>query len=130
MRAKAIFKRMNGTQEPLVAGYLDEVMWRERYGGSVARTLRNILLHMRERNPCLKISIDDKLMTNLIQIDTNKNKQCTTHKIRTPTFFFRQFFNFYYRLSKMQSYCCEVGQQPDRRVLESVRKAERKGAPN
>ena len=52
MRAKAIFKRMNGTQEPLVAGYLDEVMWRERYGGSVARTLRNILLHMRERNPC------------------------------------------------------------------------------
>ena len=68
-------------------------------------------------------------MTNLIQIDTNKNKQCTTHKIRTPTFF-RQFFNFYYRLSKMQSYCCEVGQRNDRRVLESVRKAEKKGAPN
>ena len=31
IRAKAIFKRMNGTQEPLEAGYLDEVMWRERY---------------------------------------------------------------------------------------------------
>ena len=61
MRAKAIFKRMNGTQEPLVAGYLDEPMWRERYGGSVARTLWNILLEIPATTySCLK----SQLMTN------------------------------------------------------------------
>ena len=50
-RAKRRFKQMYGTSEALVPSYLDEFMWRERYGMDIVSAFRNILDHIAQRYP-------------------------------------------------------------------------------
>jgi len=51
-RAKAVFKRMNGTSKDMVPSYLDEFMWRERFGRTMNLAYINILRHIADRYPC------------------------------------------------------------------------------
>lgn len=51
-RAKSIFKRMNGTQKEMIPSYLDEFMWRERYGQTFDLSYLNIMSHISEFKPC------------------------------------------------------------------------------
>lgn len=51
-RAKAVFKRMNGTKVGFVESYLDEFMWRERYGATFDLAYENLLCHIHEKHPC------------------------------------------------------------------------------
>lgn len=48
-RAKAAFKRMNGTQKDMIASYLDDFMWRERYGQTFDLAYCNIIRHIAEK---------------------------------------------------------------------------------
>lgn len=48
-RAKAVFKQMNGTSKDMVPSYLDEFMWKERYGSTFDLAFINILRHISER---------------------------------------------------------------------------------
>lgn len=49
-RAKRKFKIMNGTNEQLIPSYLDEFMWRERYGEDTSTAFNN-LNHISARYP-------------------------------------------------------------------------------
>lgn len=51
-RMKKSFKRMNGTKTDMTSSYIDEFMWRERYGKSSRLAYLNILRHIAERYPC------------------------------------------------------------------------------
>ena len=50
-RAKRKFKSMNGTYDQLIPSYLDEFMWRERYGETNATAFDNLLTHIHARYP-------------------------------------------------------------------------------
>ena len=50
-RCKKRFKQMNGTSDNMVPGYLDEYMWRERYGATSSESFDNILAHISQRYP-------------------------------------------------------------------------------
>ena len=50
-RVKTKLKRMKGCRATQLASYLDEFMWRERYGGSGALTMQNIIAHIAEQYP-------------------------------------------------------------------------------
>ena len=50
-RAKRRFKIMNGTSEQLVPSYLDEFMWRERFGEDSSTAFDNLLTHIAMRYP-------------------------------------------------------------------------------
>ena len=50
-RAKRRFKSMNGTYEELIPSYLDEFMWRERYGDNTSIAFNNLLNHISARYP-------------------------------------------------------------------------------
>lgn len=51
-RAKASFKKMHVTSKPMVPSYLDEFMWRERYGKTDKMAYLNILRNIAEKYPC------------------------------------------------------------------------------
>lgn len=48
-RVKRRFKQMNGTSDGFIPSYLDEFMWRERYGLDCNETMSNIMLHISQR---------------------------------------------------------------------------------
>lgn len=51
-RIKANFKRMHGTSKEMIPSYLDEHMWRERYGRTDDLAYLNLLSHIAEQYPC------------------------------------------------------------------------------
>uniref|UniRef100_A0A915JDR6 ISXO2-like transposase domain-containing protein n=1 Tax=Romanomermis culicivorax TaxID=13658 RepID=A0A915JDR6_ROMCU len=51
-RVKANFKRMNGTKDGFVEGYLDEFVWRERFGPTLDLAYENLLRQTNEKQPC------------------------------------------------------------------------------
>ena len=46
---KIKFKILNGTSRQLTASYLDEHMYRQRYGSTCLEAFNNILLHITEK---------------------------------------------------------------------------------
>ena len=52
MHMKSTFKRMNGTYQDFGPNYMDEFMWRERYGKMQNLAYINLLKHMAEMYPC------------------------------------------------------------------------------
>lgn len=50
-RAKRRFKIMNGTYEHLIPSYLDEFMWRERFGQNASTAYDNLLADIAARYP-------------------------------------------------------------------------------
>uniref|UniRef100_A0A915KHY2 Uncharacterized protein n=1 Tax=Romanomermis culicivorax TaxID=13658 RepID=A0A915KHY2_ROMCU len=51
-RAKANFKRMNGTKDGFVESYLNEFMWREQFGPTLDLAYENLLEQINEKQPC------------------------------------------------------------------------------
>ena len=49
--AKSKLKKMHGTSDKLLPSYLDEFMWKERYGKNGADTFKNICEHISEKYP-------------------------------------------------------------------------------
>ena len=47
-RCKKKFKQMHGTSEEMVPAYLDEFMWRQRFGKTADECFNNILNHISE----------------------------------------------------------------------------------
>ena len=47
---KQRFKSMHGTQEPMIPSYLDEFMWRERYGTNCEQALNSLMFHISEKH--------------------------------------------------------------------------------
>src|SRR6218665_2448843 len=52
IRMKSTFKRINGTYKDFGPSYMDEFMWRERYGKTQKLAYINLLKHMAEMYPC------------------------------------------------------------------------------
>lgn len=50
-RVKTKLKRMKGCDGNQLAGYLDEFMWRERYGKTASEALRNIMANISNQHP-------------------------------------------------------------------------------
>ena len=50
-KAKAKFKAMHGTTEDFVESYLDEFLWRERFGVNGMTAFENLLLHISQWYP-------------------------------------------------------------------------------
>ena len=50
-RVKTKLKRMKGCDSNELPGYLDEFMWRERYGRSASEALRNIMQNISNQYP-------------------------------------------------------------------------------
>ena len=50
-RTKRKFKRMKGVAEEQLPSYLDEFMWRERYGRTAREAYNNIITHIAEFYP-------------------------------------------------------------------------------
>ena len=50
-RVKTKLKRMKGCDSNQLPGYLDEFMWRERYGRSASEALRNIMQNISNQYP-------------------------------------------------------------------------------
>ena len=50
-RAKIKFKNMRGVSEDQLPSYLDEFMWRERYGITKIDAFQNILAHITQQYP-------------------------------------------------------------------------------
>ena len=50
-RAKRKLRRMHGTSDKLLPSYIDEFMWKERFGKTGSDTFNNICLHITEKYP-------------------------------------------------------------------------------
>ena len=51
-RVKAKFKRIHGTSDEHLSEYLDEFMWRERYGKTTKDAYENLVVsHIKEQYP-------------------------------------------------------------------------------
>ena len=50
-RVKTKLKRMKGCDSNQLPGYLDEFMWRERYGRSASEALHNIMQNISDQYP-------------------------------------------------------------------------------
>lgn len=50
-RAKAKLKRMHGTTDEHLAQYLDEFMWRERFGKTGKEAYESMITHIKESYP-------------------------------------------------------------------------------
>ena len=50
-RVKAKLKRMHGTTDEHLPEYLDEFMWRERYGKTGKAAYESLIIHIKEKYP-------------------------------------------------------------------------------
>ena len=82
-RAKAKLKRMHGTCDDHLPEYLDEFMWREKFGRTVKEAHDNGICHISERYPLLVILTLTQLIsctlysTMLICVSYHHCNSCT-----------------------------------------------------